>query len=293
MNWDVFVQVFVNGLLTGGLYMVAAVGLTLIFGVLHVIYFAHGETIMMGAYVTYFLFTLAGVDPLVSLFFSVGLMSLAGFAIQKVFIKPILNAPHLNQILLTYGIAIILQNVVLVALGGDYVSMTTRYSGLSFEWGSLRVGLVRLLEFFFALALTAGLTWWLKRTDTGRAVRAVTQNIESAKLMGIKVDRVFLITFVIGSALGGVAGVMVSIIMYVYPMIGFSFVLKSFAIVVLGGFGSIPGAVVGSMILGVTESLVSQYVSGGSGWSEGVSFVVIILVLLIRPGGLFYAQEQR
>jgi branched-chain amino acid transport system permease protein len=293
MNWDVFIQVFVNGLLTGGLYMVAAVGLTLIFGVLHVIYFAHGETIMLGAYITYFLFTLAGVDPLVSLFFSVGLMSLAGFVIQKVLIKPVLNAPHLNQILLTYGIAIILQNVVLVVLGGDYVSMTTRYSGLSFEWGPLQVGLVRLLEFFFAIALTAGLTWWLKRTDTGRAVRAVTQNIESAKLMGINVDRVFLITFVIGSALGGVAGVMVSIIMYVYPMLGFSFVLKSFAIVVLGGFGSIPGAVVGSMILGVTESLVSQYVSGGSGWSEGVSFVVIILVLLIRPGGLFYAQEQR
>jgi branched-chain amino acid transport system permease protein len=290
---EVFAQVLVNGLLTGGLYMVAAVGLTLIFGVLHVIYFAHGETLMLGAYLTYFLFTLLGIDPLLSLFLSVGLMSVLGMLIQKVFIRPVLSAPHLNQILLTYGLAIIIQNVVLVSLGGDYVSMTTRYSGSSLHIGALRVGAVRFFEFLFALALTGGVTWWLQRSETGRAVRAVTQNMEAARLMGIKVDRVFLITFVIGSALGGVAGVMVSLIMYVYPMLGFSFVLKSFAIVVLGGFGSIPGAVVGSVILGMTESLVAQYVSGGSGWSEGVSFVVIILVLLFRPGGLFYAREEQ
>jgi branched-chain amino acid transport system permease protein len=291
MKIELFLQVIANGLLTGGFYMAIAVGITLIFGVLNVIYFAYGESIMLGSYLSYFLLTLWGVDPLISLPLAIIMTSLLGAVVQKAFIKPVMKAPHLNQILLTFGIAVILQNIVLIAVGGDYVSITTSYSGTSLKIGPLRIGLVRFLEFLLSIVLTGGITLWLKYTDWGRAVRAVTQNEESAKLMGINVDRVYLITFMVGSALGGAAGVMISLMMYTFPLIGFNFVVKAFAIVILGGIGSIPGAVTGAMILGITESLVSQYFRGGSGWAEGVSFMMIIAVLLIRPGGLFYAKE--
>jgi branched-chain amino acid transport system permease protein len=290
MDLAILAQVIANGILTGGLYALISVGLTLIFGVMRVINFAHGETLMLGSYLTYFLFTLYGIDPFLSLPLAVFALFTLGVAIQRFFINPVINAPHLNQILLTFGLVLIIQNLALILWSGNYISMTTRYSGISLRLGPISIGLTRLLGFVIALTLTFLLTLALKKTEWGKSVRAVSQDHEAAMLMGVNVNRVNMLAFGVGTAMGGAAGVVTSMIMYVFPLIGMAFVLKAFAIVVLGGFGSIGGAVVGSLILGLTESLVTNYVPGGSGWAEGISFTVMILILVVRPKGLVYAE---
>jgi len=290
MDLAILSQVIVNGILTGGLYALIAVGLTLIFGVMRVINFVHGETLMLGSYLTYFLFTLLGIDPFISLPLAIFALFVLGVAIQHFFINPVLDTPHLNQILLTFGLVLIIQNLALILWSGNYISMTTRYSAISLKFGPLSVGLTRFLGLVIAIFLTILLTVVLKRTEWGKSVRAVTQDREAAMLMGIDVNRVNMVAFGVGSAMGGAAGVVTSMIMYVFPLVGMIFVLKAFAIVVLGGFGSIGGAVLGSLILGLTESIVTNYVPNGSGWAEGVSFVVMILILVIRPKGLIYVE---
>lgn len=290
MDLAIFAQVIANGILTGGLYALIAVGLTLIFGVMRVINFMHGETLMLGSYLTYFLFTLCGIDPFLSLPLAICALFILGVAIQRFLITPVIDAPHLNQILLTFGLVLIIQNLALILWSGNYISMTTRYSAISLKFGPLRVGLTRLLGLIIAIFLTVLLTLALKRTEWGKSVRAVTQDREAAMLMGVNVNRVNMLAFGVGSAMGGAGGVVTSMIMYIFPLVGMLFVLKAFAIVVLGGFGSIAGAVVGSLILGLTESLVTNYVPSGSGWAEGVSFVVLVLILVVRPKGLFYAE---
>ncbi len=290
MDLETFAQVIVNGILTGGLYSLIAVGLTLIFGVMRVINFVHGETLMIGSYLTYFLFTLYGIDPFISLPLAIFVLFAFGAAIQRFFINPVIDAPHFNQILLTFGLVLIIQNLALILFTGNYLSMTTGYSAISLKIGPLRLGLARLTGFVIAMALTILLSLALKKTEWGKSVRAVTQDREAAMLMGVNVDRVNVIAFGVGSAMGGAAGVVTSMIMYVFPLIGMLFILKAFAIVVLGGFGSIAGAVVGSLILGLTESLVTNYLPNGSGWAEGVSFLILIVILIIRPKGLFYVE---
>lgn len=290
MDLATFAQVIANGILTGGLYALIAVGLTLIFGVMRVINFVHGETLMLGSYLTYFLFTLYGIDPFLSLPLAIFALFTLGMAIQRFFINPVIDAPHLNQILLTFGLVLIIQNLALILWSGNYVSMSTHYSGISLKFGPLSLGLTRLLGLIIAISLTILLTLALKKTEWGKSVRAVTQDREAAMLMGVNVNRVNMLAFGIGSAMGGAGGVVTSMIMYIFPLVGMLFVLKAFAIVVLGGFGSIAGAVVGSLILGLTESLVTNYVPSGSGWSEGVSFLILIVILVLRPKGLFYAE---
>ncbi|MBI5966866.1 MAG: branched-chain amino acid ABC transporter permease [Deltaproteobacteria bacterium] len=290
MDLAIFAQVIANGILTGGLYALIAVGLTLIFGVMRVINFMHGETLMLGSYLTYFLFTLYGLDPFLSLPLAIFSLFTLGVAIQRFFINPVIDAPHLNQILLTFGLVLIIQNLALILWSGNYVSMTTHYSGISIKLGPISLGLTRLLGLVIAIFLTVLLTLALKRTEWGKSVRAVTQDREAAMLMGVNVNRVNMLAFGVGSAIGGAGGMVTSMIMYIFPLVGMLFVLKAFAIVVLGGFGSIAGAVVGSLILGLTESIVTNYVPSGSGWAEGVSFVILILILVLRPKGLFYAE---
>ncbi len=290
MDLGTLLQVIANGILTGGLYCLIAVGLTLIFGVMRVINFVHGETLMIGSYLAYFLFARFGLDPFLILPLAVAVLFIVGAAIQRFFITPVINAPHLNQILMTFGLVLIIQNLALIVCGGTYVSMRVPLSGVSLHIGPVRLGLIRFLGLVIALSLTLVLSLVLKKTEWGKAVRAVTQDREAAMLMGVNVNRVNMTAFGLGSAMGGVAGVITSMLMYTFPYIGMLFVLKGFAIVVLGGFGSISGAVVGSMILGLTESFVANYIPDGSGWAEGVSFVVLMLILVFRPKGLFHAE---
>ncbi len=280
----VFLQSVLSGLLVGGVYALIGIGLTIIFGVMRVINFAHGELLMLGMYATWLVFTTLGWDPYLALLVTAPLLFLWGAFLQRVFVNRILNALPQNQILLTIGLGLIMSNSMLLVFTSDYRILTTSYSSSSFHVAGISVSVPLLYSFLVTAAITAGLFWFLQRTDTGQAIRATAQDREAAQLMGINVRWTSVLAFGIGSALAGAAGTLVAPTYYIYPQVGSAFTLKAFVIVVLGGMGSIVGATLGGIIIGVTESLAAVYVA--SGLKELVVFVLFLALLLFRPSGL-------
>jgi branched-chain amino acid transport system permease protein len=280
----IFTQALISGLLIGGVYALIGIGLTIIFGVMRVINFAHGDLLMVGMYATFYLFTLAHVDPFVSIVFTIPLMFLYGALLQKVFINRILDALPQNQILLTIGLGLIMSNVIMLAFTSDYKILTTKYSSSSVSIWGISISLPLLVSFVITCAITAALYWFLLKTNTGQAIRATAQDREAARLMGINVSRMAIIAFGLGAALAGTAGALISPTYYIFPQVGSTFTLKAFVITVLGGMGSIVGATLGGLLIGVAESVGGVYF--GSGWKEVVVFVLFLLVLLFKPSGL-------
>ena len=263
----------------------------MVLGIMGIVNFAHGDFVMLGAYITYWAFTLIGIDPILSSLLSAIIVGGLGVTIYKYNIKPILNAESFEQVLLTFGISIILQNIALILWKADFRSVTTSYSGISIHLGNVSIGLARLLTFLVAFMLTLLLSFFNK-TSIGKAMRAVSQNRKAAQLMGIDIDKTYMIAFAIASALGGLAGGLSSLIMYVYPYEGVDLGLKAFAILILGGLGNIWGTLIASLILGITESFVSTYLPYGSSWAAGLSFFIIIIVLTIKPTGLAGTRKE-
>jgi branched-chain amino acid transport system permease protein len=292
MEWADFLQSFANGLLIAGLYAAVTLGLTLVLGVMGIVNFAHGEMVMLGAYNTFWLFSLLGVDPLLAIALSGLLLFFIGLFIYRFTIRPILNDPPLNQLLLTLGISIFLQNLAMIFWKTDSRSVVTAYSGMSLSLGAVHVGLTRLLTFLIAVGLTLFLLLFLYKARPGKAMRAVSENNTASWLIGINVQKTYLLAFGVACALAGAAGALVSTVMYTYPMVGFKLSLKAFCILVLGGLGNIPGALFGSLILGLTESFVGTYVPEGSGWAEGISFILIMIILIIKPTGLVGTRRE-
>ncbi len=292
MEWADFLQSFANGLLIAGLYAAVTLGLTLVLGVMGIVNFAHGEMVMLGAYNTFWLFTLLGIDPLLSIGLSGLLLFFIGLFIYRFTIRPILNDPPLNQLLLTLGLSIFLQNLAMIFWKTDSRSVITPYSGISLSLGEVHVGLTRLLTFLIAVGLTLLLLLFLYKARPGRAMRAVSENNTASWLIGINVQKTYLLAFGVACALAGAAGALVSTVMYTFPMVGFKLSLKAFCILVLGGLGNIPGALFGSVILGLTESFVGTYVPEGSGWAEGISFILIMIILIIKPTGLVGTRRE-
>ena len=280
----VFLQSVLSGVLVGGVYALIGVGLTIIFGVMRVINFAHGELLMLGMYLTWILFSTLGLDPYLALVLTAPALFLWGAFLQKVFINRVLNALPQNQILLTIGLGLIMSNTVMLIYTSDYRILTTSYSSSSFLLGDLSVSKPLLYSFLVTAAITAALAWFLLRTDTGQAIRATAQDREAAQLMGINVQFTSVLAFGIGSALAGAAGALISPTYYIFPQVGSAFTLKAFVIVVLGGMGSIVGATLGGLIIGVTESMAAIYVA--SGLKELVVFVLFLGLLLFKPSGL-------
>ncbi len=280
----IFLQSLISGILIGGVYALIGIGLTIIFGVMRVINFAHGDLLMLGMYATYFLFTLLGVDPFVSIVFTIPLMFLYGGVLQKVFINRILNSLPQNQILLTIGLGLIMSNAVMLAFTSDYKILTTSYSSGSVDILGISVSQPLVISFVITAAITALLYWFLLKTDTGQAIRATAQDREAAQLMGINVKRMSIIAFGLGASLAGTAGALISPTYYIFPQVGSSFTLKAFVITVLGGMGSIVGATLGGILIGIAESIGGVYL--GSGWKEVIVFVLFLLVLLFKPSGL-------
>ncbi len=280
----IFLQSVLSGILVGGVYALIGVGLTIIFGVMRVINFAHGELLMLGMYASWWIFTRAHVDPYVSLLVVAPLLFLWGALLQKVFINRVLNALPQNQILLTIGLGLIMSNAMLLVFTSDYRILTTSYSSSSFDVLGLSVSQPLLYSFLVTVVITAALFLFLQRTDTGQAIRATAQDREAAQLMGINVRWASVLAFGIGSALAGTAGALIAPTYYIFPQVGSTFTLKAFVIVVLGGMGSIVGATLGGLIIGVTESLAAIYVA--SGLKELVVFVLFLALLLFRPSGL-------
>ena len=280
----VFLQSVLSGILVGGVYALIGIGLTIIFGVMRVINFAHGDLLMLGMYATWYVFTKLGWDPYVALVITVPLLFLWGAFLQKVFINRVLDALPQNQILLTIGLGLIMSNSMMLAFTSDYRILTTSYSSSSFDVLGLSVSQPLLYSFLVTAAITAALFWFLQRTDTGQAIRATAQDRDAAQLMGINVRWTSVLAFGIGSALAGAAGALIAPTYYIYPQVGSAFTLKAFVIVVLGGMGSIVGATLGGLIIGMTESLAAIYVA--SGLKELVVYVLFLALLLFKPSGL-------
>jgi len=278
-------QLIINGLLLGGMYALISIGLTLIFGVLEIINFAHGEFLMLAMYASFWLFQLYGIDPYVSMLIILPLFFFVGVAVQKVTIQPILNAPPLNQIFMTVGLSMVLQNVALFIWTADYRTVKTAYSGLTLKTTGLLISFPRLVAFLLAMGLIAALLIFLRKTYTGKAIRALAQERKAAMLMGINVYRTYQIAFGIGIACVGAAGAMLIPVYFVFPSVGSLFVLIAFVVVILGGYNSLIGSLVGGLMIGVVESFSGFFISPHL--KEAIYFVIFILILLFKPAGLF------
>jgi len=280
----IFVQALISGILIGGVYALIGIGLTIIFGVMRIINFAHGELLMIGMYATYYLFTLLHVDPFLSIIITIPLMFLFGALLQKVFIHRVLGALPQNQILWTIGLGLIMSNSVMLAFTSDYKILTTKYSSSSVKILGISISVPLVISFVITVAITATLSWFLLKTNTGQAIRATAQDREAATLMGINVRRMAIIAFGLGSALAGTAGALIAPTYYIFPQVGSIFTLKAFVITVLGGMGSVIGAMLGGVLIGMAESIGGLYF--GAGWKDVVVFVLFLLVLLFKPAGL-------
>jgi branched-chain amino acid transport system permease protein len=281
---SILMQSLISGILIGGVYALIGIGLTIIFGVMRIINFAHGDLMMLGMYGTYYLFALLHVDPFLSVVITMPLMFLVGALLQKGVINRVLNALPQNQILLTIGLGLIMSNSIMLAFTSDYKILSTTYSSSSVSLHGISISLPLVISFAITCAITAALYWFLLKTNTGQAIRATAQDREAATLMGINVRRMSILAFGLGSALAGAAGALISPTYYIFPQVGSVFTLKAFVITVLGGMGSVVGATLGGVLIGVAESIGGAYI--GSGWKEVVVFVIFLLVLLFKPSGL-------
>lgn len=279
-----FLQTIVNGLLLGALYAIVGMGLSIVFGTMRIVNFAHGQFVMAGMYITYTLFTAFGLDPYVSALVSFVLCFLLGMAVYRVAIHRIIRGPEMNHILLTAGIGLMLTNLAQMVYNTDQLTINLSYSHRDLVFGGLRVNIAYLISFVIAAVVAALLFWFIMKTETGRAIRAISQNAAAAALSGIHVTRVTMLAFGLGIAVAGVAGTLLLPIHYVDPSVGDAFSLLAFIIVVLGGMGSILGSAIGGLLIGVIAQLASYYL--GQSYSDVLTYVVFLLVLLFKPSGL-------
>ena len=281
---ELYVQAFINGILTGGVYSLMAVGLSLIFGVMRVINFAHGDMMVWGMYLSLWLFTTLGLDPYLSIPLTGAAVFLLGAAIQRGLVNRILAAPHEMQILLMMGVALVLENLALMAWGPDPRRVNVSYGLSTFWMGPIVVDLPRLVTFALALALALCLYLFLRRTDLGRMIRAASDNQTGALLVGTDITKVFTLAFGVGAACVGAAGSLMTPLLPFTPSSGLLFTVTSFNIVIIGGMGNLLGAFVGGLLVGVSESLGAVLLVPSL--KEIVGFVLLVVILLFRPQGL-------
>jgi branched-chain amino acid transport system permease protein len=278
-----------NGLLAGGIYVLVAVGLTLIYGVLHIINFAHGSLLMLAMYAVFFLWRLSGLDPYAALPIVIGAAFVFGYLLYRLVIGRLSHGRDENILLITLGVSIVVDNVALLLFGGDTQTVTTPYASAFVRLGDAFLPLPKIISFVAALLVCAVLGVFLARSDTGKAIRAVARERQGARLVGIDVDNIFALSYGIGIACLGAAACLLMPTYYVTPSSGHAFVLVAFTIVVLGGMGSFAGAAIGGLIIGVVESLGGLLLGEQLG-QIGIS-AIFILILLLKPSGLFGARQ--
>jgi len=278
-------QSLLNGLLFGGVYSLMAVGLTLIFGVMRVVNFAHGDMMVWGMYLAWLLATRLGVDPYLGFVACAAALFVVGVVVQRALVDRIVDAPHEMQILLMLGVALVLENSALVLFGPDPRRLRSPLGAATLWIGPVFVDVARLVTFAVAMALTLVLYLFLTRTDLGRSMRAAADNPYGALVVGTDVRRVYAAAFGIGAACVGAAGALVAPILPFQPAGGLALAVTSFNIVIIGGMGSLPGAFLGGLLVSVAESLGAVFLSPSM--KELVSFSLLILILLVRPAGLF------
>ena len=276
-------QSIVNGVMFGGTLAVVAIGFSLAWGILNIINLAHGAYLMLSAYLAYYLFVGLKVDPFVALLPSMLLFFFLGYLVQRFIINNVIRAPLLVTFLLTFGLEIVLINLALNIFGGDYRSVTTSYSGAGFTLGPVRLTYVKLATFLISLCLTALLHWFMSHTRTGNAIRAVGMDIDAAQLAGVRIGHIYALTYGIATALAAAAGALLSMSYSITPSMGSPFNLQSFVVVILGGLGSVPGALVGALVYGMVDSFAGVLAPG---LKDATAFTMLVLVLIVRPQGL-------
>lgn len=299
---EVFLQTLVAGILLGGLYALIGIGMTLILGVMKIINLTHGQLMMVAMYIAFWLFTLFGIDPYVSLLIAPPLMFAFGMLTQKALVNPVLRVesilPH-NQVILTVGIGLVLQNVATILFTSDYRSTPVDYASTAFYLSDLwadtpveiSLSLPWAVSFLLSVVITVLLWFFLAHTDTGKSIRATAQDKDAALIMGVNVGLMRVITFGLGSALVACAGCLFIPIYYLFPALGSQFTLIAFVITILGGLGSTLGAILGGLILGVFESMTATYV--GMGWAPVGRFVIFVAALVFLPGGVASLLKTR
>jgi branched-chain amino acid transport system permease protein len=287
-DFGILFPAVLNGLTTGAVYALVALGLTLIYGVLHIINFAHGAALMMALYGVWFLKASLGLDPYLAVVPMALVMFAAGYGLQRVVINRASHGKDENILLVTLGLSIVLENLALLAFKSDTRTIDTAYTLATVTIGPAMIAVTKVVAFFGALAAAAVLLAIVRYTDLGRAIRAVAREKQGARLVGIDVDHVYAMSFGIGLACLGVAACFLLPAYYVNPQVGNGFVLVAFTIVVLGGMGSFAGALLGGLLIGVVESLGGLWLGESLG-QVGI-FLLFIAVLLFRPQGLFGAK---
>jgi branched-chain amino acid transport system permease protein len=288
LKLDIFLSALANGLLTGAVYALIALGLTLIYGVLHIINFAHGATLTLAMFAVFVMHSVFKLDPYLAIFILTPLFFVLGYAIQRLVITPASHGSDSNILLVTLGLSIIIENGLLAYFRSDTRSIDVPYGFSVIEIGNLFLSTPKVVAFVAAFAVALLLWLILARTDTGKAIRAVAKEKTGAALCGIDVNHVYAITFGLGTACLAIAACLLMPTFLVNPRIGNAFVLVAFTIVVLGGMGSIGGALLGGLIIGIVESLSGLYFGESLG-QIGI-FLIFLVVLLFRPTGLFGAK---
>ncbi len=274
-------QIIVNGILLGGLYGLMALGMALVWGVLNIVNLAHGAFIMLGGYATYYLFTLAGIDPFAALPLAMLILFGFGYLIQFLLLNQIIRSAHLNTLLITFGLDVVLTYLALLIFSADFRTINPSYAGSNVTLLGVTIPLARLAAFVIAWVLAALLWFVLERLPLGRAIRATAQNLTAARLYGVNPRQVYAVTFGIGAALAGAAGGLYGMISHLTPYVGVSLTAKSFVIAVIGGLNNPFAVILAGLVIGIAESLASLYL--GPTYSDVISFGLLVLILVLRP----------
>ena len=281
---DAIAQLLVSGIMLGGIYAVMSIGLTLIFGVLKIVNFAHGEFLMLAMYVAWAVVSMTGINAYAAMIVVIPVLFGFGMLIYWLIVRPGIDKPHLIVVFATMGLSIAMQNLALVLMTADLRDVPPLFGGTSIKIGSIYLRVELVLGFLISIVITLALMAFIKRSYIGKAIRATVQDREAAMLMGINVPRLFLLTFAGGSALVGLAGCIMLPLYSTFPTVGLNFVLIAYVIVVLGGMGSMEGALLGGMCVGVVQSLSGYYVAPAYG--QLFYFLIFLLVMIFRPNGL-------
>jgi len=274
------------GIANGCIYILLATGLNLIFGVMKLVNFAHGQLLMVGAFIAYEITTLAGLNPYLSIFPAMGAVALIGIALERFAFRRVRGTEKLNEIFISLGLIYVFQNIATLFWVENYnIQIPSPLRGLSYSLGEVLLGYDRMLAIAVVIVVLVGLVLLTKKTKIGLAMRATSQRSDTAMLMGININRVYMFTFAVGAALAGAAGALYGIVFSFNPAIGALPTIKAFAIIILGGLGSIPGAVAGGLLYGIAEN-ATGYLTNGI-WQDAVAFALLIAVLIIKPTGLF------
>lgn len=289
---ELVVQQLINGLSIGAIYALVAVGLTLIFGIMDVINFAHGEFVMLGAYAGFWLLVFTDLPFLVVLVLAIVVVGVAGIGIERVIFRPLYGRSLLATVMVSFGLLLFLQNGALLAWGGIPRTIADPFGNETLRFAGFYISYLRLFAMAVALVLFGGMWLVLTQTKIGKALRATAQNPEAAVIRGIDTDRVYMTTFAISGALAAAAGVVYGTLFQVSPTMGLLPLLKAFAAIIIGGLGSVTGALLGGLLIGVAEAMGAGLIPGGSGYRDAFAFVLLIVVLLLRPQGLLGGWQR-